>query len=80
MSPVTLSSTIRAAREARSLSLRDLRAATAGERYPDGLAVSYLQRLERGRVEEPSPHALRAIARPLGVAYATLMRQAGYYP
>ena len=80
MSALSLSRTISSAREARGLSYRDLRAATVCDRYPDGLATSYLQRLERGRVDEPSPHALRAIAAALGLGYAAVMRQAGYYP
>ncbi len=80
MSALSLSRTISSARDARGLSLRELRAATVCDRYPEGLAVSYLQRLERGRVDEPSPHALRAVASALGVGYPVLLRQAGYYP
>lgn len=80
MAGTTLARTLRSRRDARDLSLRELRAATAGERFPDGLATSYLQRLERGAVTEPSPHVLRALARALDLPYSRLMGEAGYYP
>lgn len=80
MSTTTLARTIRNAREARDLTLRDVQAATRSRSRPDGLATSYVNRLERGEVAEPSPHVLRALARALGVTYATLMKEAGYYP
>jgi transcriptional regulator with XRE-family HTH domain len=70
---VQLAKTIREARSRRGLSLRELGDAT-------GLATSYLNRLERGQVAEPSCHTLRAVAGALQVPYARLMKQAGYYP
>jgi len=80
MSTTTLARTLRSARDARDLSLRDLTEGTRCARFPEGLGSSYLNRLERGEVAEPSPHALRALAKPLRVPYARLMKEAGYYP
>jgi transcriptional regulator with XRE-family HTH domain len=71
MGQVELGHRLRAAREARELSYRDLREAT-------GLALSHLQRLERGVVAEPAPSTLRALSRALGVSYEELMAAAGY--
>lgn len=62
---------MRAAREAAGLSYRDVREVT-------GLALSHLQRLERGEVAEPSPSVLRRLAAALDVPYVELMRAAGY--
>jgi transcriptional regulator with XRE-family HTH domain len=53
------------------LSLRDVRDSS-------GLALSYLHRIERGRVVEPSPSTLRRLAAALDVPYIDLMRVAGY--
>jgi len=63
---------IRRAREAGDLSYRDLREVT-------GLALSHLQRLERGQVSEPSPHVLRKLSSAIeGLDYGALMRDFGY--
>lgn len=80
MATPDLAKQLRTARDKRQLSLRDLSAASAGARHPEGIAVSYLHRLERGEVDEPSPHVLRALAGALGLTYASLMRSAAYYP
>lgn len=73
MATVQLAKTLREARDRSGLSLRDLNDQT-------GLATSYLNRLERGQVHEPGPGSLRKLAGALAVPYATLMKQAGYYP
>lgn len=77
---VTLAATVRRARERAGLSLVEVQRATRSRRFADGLATSYVNRLERGEVAEPSPHALRSLAKALDLPYARLMREAGYYP
>lgn len=62
---------LREARLAAGLSFRDLRALS-------GLALSHLQRLERGEVASPSPETLRRLAGGLGVRYDVLLRAAGW--
>lgn len=68
---VALGARLREARAAAELSYRDVRDLT-------GLALSHLQRLERGQVAEPSPAVLKKLAEALGVPYVDLMRRAGY--
>lgn len=43
-----------------------------------GLALSHMQRLERGEVDEPSVATLRKLAGALDVPLADLLRAAGY--
>lgn len=63
---------IRAARDAAGLSYGDVHGET-------GLAKSHLQRLERGQVDEPSPHVLWRLARGVpALSYEGLMRDCGY--
>jgi HTH-type transcriptional regulator, competence development regulator len=45
---------------------------------PAQMSATYLQKLERGEVEEPSPHRLFQLSRELEIDYAELMRLAGY--
>lgn len=52
-------------------SLRDV----AGE---SDISAAYLQKLERGRVEGPSPKVLRRLATVLGIEYQRLMELVGY--
>lgn len=59
---------------ARLASKRSLRE-VAGEAE---ISAAYLQKLERGQVEEPSPRILRRLATVLGVDYRKLMELAGY--
>ena len=47
--------------------------ATAAE-----ISAAYLQKLERGQVDEPSPRILRRLAAALGIEYTRLMELAGY--
>lgn len=46
----------------------------------DGLDLShtYVWKVEHHQIREPSPTALRQLARGLGVPYHALMRAAGY--
>lgn len=71
MSSSELGLRLRRAREARDLSFRDLR-------DKSGLALSHLQRLERGVVSSPEPATLRKLAVALDVPYVELMRLAGH--
>lgn len=63
--------TLRDARESAELSYREVHAMT-------GLALSHLQRLERGEVTRPAPETLRRLASALGVSYEGLLHAAGY--
>ena len=45
---------------------------------PAGLSATYLQKLERGEVESPSPHNLFRLAEQLKIDYAILFELAGY--
>lgn len=71
MSSVELQRVLRQAMAAGGLSFRDVAEGS-------GLAVSYVHRLAHGRVAEPSPGALRKLARVPGLSYGALMRAAGY--
>ena len=62
---------LRGLRDLRGLSLR-------GTAEPAGISPAYLQKLERGAVESPSPHALHALAEVLDTPYSDLMALAGY--
>ena len=42
------------------------------------ISAAYLQKLERGLVEEPSPRILRRLSEALRVDYGRLMQLAGY--
>lgn len=71
MAATQLGDRLKEVRELRGLSL----AAVAG---PAGLSATYLQKLEQGRVESPSPHRLLGLAEQLDVSYTDLMELAGY--
>lgn len=43
-----------------------------------GVSAAYLQKLERGQVESPSPRILRQLAVHLEISYERLMELAGY--
>ena len=62
---------LRDVRELRGLSLRAVA-------EPAGISPAYLQKLERGTVESPSPHALHGLAEVLDTSYGDLMALAGY--
>lgn len=45
---------------------------------PAGISAAYLQKLEQGEVQTPSPHILHRLAEVLNVSYQDLMQLAGY--
>jgi transcriptional regulator with XRE-family HTH domain len=45
---------------------------------PSKISTAYLQKLERGEVQSPSPNVLYRLAETLGADYLELMRRAGY--
>lgn len=69
--PSALGSRLRDVRELRGMSLR-------GAAEPAGISAAYLQKLECGAVESPSPHALHGLAEALDTSYSDLMALAGY--
>jgi transcriptional regulator with XRE-family HTH domain len=42
------------------------------------ISTAYLQKLEAGAVQQPSPNILHQLAEALNIDYASLMRVAGY--
>ena len=67
----TLGENLKRARTAKALSLQ-----AAGDSA--GISAAYLQKLERGLVESPSPRVLGRLSHALGVSYLRLMEAAGY--
>lgn len=45
---------------------------------PAEISIAYLQKLEGGDVQQPSPHVLHRLGEVLEIPYATLMELAGY--
>jgi HTH-type transcriptional regulator, competence development regulator len=45
---------------------------------PAEISATYLQKLERGEVRDPSPHVLHRLSEELGLDYGELLRMAGY--
>jgi HTH-type transcriptional regulator, competence development regulator len=70
-SPQRLGRELASARQASGRSLRDV----AGE---SDISAAYLQKLERGQVDEPSPRILQRLAAVLQLDYRKLMELAGY--
>lgn len=66
-----LATTLHGTRTMKGLSLR----AVAD---PAGISPTYLQKLERGEVQDPSPNILYRLGEQLGLDYAELMKMAGY--
>ena len=68
---------LRALRAATGLTLRQVEGRC---KLPErcGVSNAYLSQLERGRVREPSPRVLWALAECYGADYAELLRLAGY--
>lgn len=60
---------------ARSIKQRSLRSVAEGAE----ISPTYLQKLERGEVGDPSPHVLHRLSQELGLDYGDLMRRAGYF-
>ncbi len=66
-----LADALRAARAMKGLSLK----AVAD---PAEISATYLQKLERAEVQDPSPHVLHRLSEELGLDYGEVMRLAGY--
>lgn len=62
---------LREVRKIRGMSLRAVA-------EPADISIAYLQKLEGGDVQQPSPHVLHRLARVLDMPYGTLMELAGY--
>ena len=71
MADQTLGRFLRAARDAKALSLRDVERST-------GISNPYLSQLESGRIKGPSPNVLFKLAELYQVDYAEMMDLAGY--
>ena len=71
MAATQLGDKLKEIRDLKGLSL----AAVAG---PAGMSATYLQKLEQGKVDSPSPHRLHSLAGVLDVSYTDLMELAGY--
>lgn len=62
---------LREVRRIKGLSLK-------GVANPAAISIAYLQKLEGGDVQQPSPHVLHRLGQVLEIPYATLMELAGY--
>ena len=62
---------LRAARKQKGLTLQEVA-------EPAKISLTYLQKLERGGVNSPSPRVLKRLAEVLGVSYERLMALADY--
>jgi transcriptional regulator with XRE-family HTH domain len=71
MAAKELGAELKAVRDVKGLSL-------AAVAEPAEMSATYLQKLERGDVESPSPHRLHRLAEALDVSYMKLMELAGY--
>ena len=61
-------------REVRALQGKSLRATASAA----GISAPYLQKLERGEVQQPSPAVLHGLSKALEVPYSDLMQLAGH--
>jgi HTH-type transcriptional regulator, competence development regulator len=59
---------------ARRIKGRSLRSVAEGAK----ISPTYLQKLERGEVSDPSPKVLYRLSEEIGLDYGDLMRRAGY--
>jgi transcriptional regulator with XRE-family HTH domain len=64
---------LKAVRQSKGLTLRDVEEATGKE-----VSNAYLSQIENGKIAKPSPHILFSLAGVLAVAYDNLMERAGY--
>jgi len=71
MTPASMGTVLRQAREVREMSAVD--AARAA-----GISAAYLSKLEGDAVKKPSPLVLHQLSKALTVPYADLMRLSGY--
>lgn len=70
-SPAELAQRLRKSRALKGLSLR-------GVSEPAEISPTYLQKLERGHVQDPSPNVLYRLSVALDLDYGDLMGLAGY--
>lgn len=66
-----LANALRTARAMKGLSLKAVA-------EPAKISATYLQKLERAEVQDPSPHVLHRLSEQLGLGYGELMQLAGY--
>ena len=71
MTAERLGGQLQTVRDTRGLSLKSVA-------DPAEISPTYLQKLERGEVRNPSPHVLHRLAGVLDVSYVELMKLAGY--
>lgn len=69
--PRSFGEELRATREVKNLSLRDVERET-------GISNAHLSQLETGKIKKPSPHQLHKLATLYGVPYEFFMERAGY--
>lgn len=67
----TLGIYLKALREAKTLSLRDVEGRT-------GISNAFLSQIESGKVKQPSPMILYKLSELYGVPYEVLMERAGF--
>jgi transcriptional regulator with XRE-family HTH domain len=67
----TLGATLNLARRMKGQSLK-----AAAE--PARISATYLQKIERGDVQDPSPHVIHRLSEALDLSYEDLMELAGY--
>lgn len=71
MNGTELGNFLASARTNRGLTLRDVERTS-------GVSNAYLSQLERGRIKQPSPNVLHALAACYGISYGLMMERAGY--
>src|SRR6266487_3682489 len=69
--PLSFGEGLKAARELRKLSLREVEEAA-------GVSNAYLSQLENDKIKKPSPHFLHKLAGLYDIEYEVLMEAAGY--
>lgn len=69
-----LGTQLRAIRQTKGFSLRDVEAKTE-----KSISNPYLSQLENGKIKNPSPHILHKLSSLYGVKYEWLMEAAGYF-
>ncbi len=77
---MTLGDDLKALREERHLSLRDVERLAKEASLGVELSNGYLSMLEGGKVRNPAPRVLFALAQVYEVDYLELMKAAGYLP
>lgn len=71
--PIKLGNQLKAVRKAKGFTLRDVSESSK-------ISATYLQKLESGMVNSPSPRVLQRLGESLDVSYLLLMRLVGYIP